>query len=100
MNEEQERMREANLTALLNDPRASIADLVEVIEQYEGLPERVLDTANSALYGARKRVINLRQAIVLIGFRNLRRLTREHLEAQSEKREEKTEKPKEREMEM
>lgn len=99
MNEEQERMREANLTALLNDPRASIADLVEVIEQYEGLSERIFDVANSALYGARKRVINLRQAIVLIGFRNLRRLAREHLEAKLEKTE-KPEKPKEREMEM
>ena len=96
MNEEQERMRKTPLTVLLNDPGASIADLVEVIEQYAGLSERILERANSALYGARKRVINLRQAIVLIGFRNLRKLAREYLEEKPEP----APRPPEREMEV
>ena len=65
------------LAELLNDPRTSIHDLVRLIEKDAVLTHRVLSLVNSARFGTRRRVTELREAVVLLGFRILRRLVDE-----------------------
>ena len=71
---EQELERQATLAGLLNDPGVPITDVIKLIEQDQALTERILAMANSAGIGPRRRVTSLRQAVVLIGFRNIRAL--------------------------
>lgn len=83
MNEPEFERQEAELDYRLNNPMTSVKELAEVIEPNEALKERVIARANSALYGSRRKVENLMQAIVLIGFRNVRVIVSE---MKSEKR--------------
>jgi c-di-GMP-related signal transduction protein len=71
---EQELERQSTLEGLLNDPGVPITDVIKLIEQDQALTERILTMANSAGIAPRRRVTSLRQAVVLIGFRNIRRL--------------------------
>jgi HD-like signal output (HDOD) protein len=74
---EQELERQTTLSGLLSDPGVPITDVIKLIEQDKELSARILTMANSANYGTRRRVTSLRQATVLIGFRNIRRLIEE-----------------------
>lgn len=74
MNEQELEKSEINLLQKLNDPGTSLPDLVEMIEENKELKEKVVDVANSALFGTSRKVTSLKQAILLIGFRNVRRI--------------------------
>jgi HD-like signal output (HDOD) protein len=77
MNEPEFEKQEAELDYRLSNPMTSVKELAEVIDPNEALKKRVIARANSALYGSRRKVENLMQAIVLIGFRNVRSIVAE-----------------------
>ena len=77
MNEEELERQSDLLAELLNDPRTAVDDLVRIIERDPVLADRVLALVNSARFGTRRRVTVLREAVVLLGFRILRRLVEE-----------------------
>jgi diguanylate cyclase (GGDEF)-like protein len=52
---------------LAEDPETGIADMAEVLEQDPAMTARMLRIANSALYAQRRKVSNLRQAVMLLG---------------------------------
>ena len=84
MNETEFEKHDAEIQLRLNDPMTSVKDLAEAIEKSRELTERVMARANSALYGSRRKVTSLMQAIVLIGFRNVRILVNE-MKAESQR---------------
>lgn len=59
---------------LMRDPRTSAQDIAKVISRDIALAERVLRLANSAYYGFQRRIGNLTQAVVLLGFQTVRNL--------------------------
>lgn len=93
MNEEELEKQGATLAELLIDPRCSVSDVVRLIEQDPVLKERIMTLVNSARFGTRRRVIDLRDAVVLLGFRILRRLVEERRRRLLERRK----RPRERE---
>ena len=52
---------------LAEDPETGIAEMADVLEQDPALTARMLRIANSALYAQRRKVNNLRQAVMLLG---------------------------------
>jgi len=56
------------------DPKSSTADLSEVLEQDPALSSRVLRYVNSAAYGVRAKITNLRQAVTHLGLKRIRNL--------------------------
>lgn len=62
------------LNELMEDPRASLQDLAEVIQRDAGLAAAVLRMANSAYYGLPAKVGTIPMAINLIGQRAMRNL--------------------------
>ncbi|MEM7167106.1 MAG: HDOD domain-containing protein [Planctomycetota bacterium] len=59
---------------LMRDQRTSAQDIAKVISRDIALAERVLRLANSAYYGFQRRIGNLTQAVVLLGFQTVRNL--------------------------
>lgn len=59
---------------LMRDRRTSAQDVAQLIVRDIALAERVLRLANSAYYGFQKRIGNLTQAVVLLGFQTVRNL--------------------------
>lgn len=55
-----------------DNPNASVSDLIELISKDVGMAAHVLRVANSAMFGFRGRVADLRRAGMLIGARGLR----------------------------
>lgn len=53
---------------VINDSRSSAKDLKEIIEVDPPLTGKVLRRANSAFYARRRRISEIQQAIILIGF--------------------------------
>ena len=79
MNPQELQAQAATLADLLNDPHSAIKDLVTVIEGDPELSNRIMTRANSALYGVdRRRVLDLKAAIIRIGFRNVKRIIRDY----------------------
>jgi HD-like signal output (HDOD) protein/CheY-like chemotaxis protein len=60
------------LTALLADPHASVADAAEVAAQDVGISAKVLQLANSSVFGTRRPITSVRDAIALVGLTTLR----------------------------
>lgn len=60
---------------IINDPKSTIKDLKELIELDPPLSAKVLKTANSAYYGFPKRISDIEQAVIWIGFDELKDLT-------------------------
>ncbi len=58
----------------INDDRSSAADLTRIMENDPAMSARVLKLANSAFYGLRYKVDNLKRAIVVLGFETVRML--------------------------
>jgi|GEM_PF-328942 len=58
--------------ALAKDPRCSIAEFASVVERDVKLAADILKITNSAFYGARHPILNLRQAVVRLGFAHCR----------------------------
>lgn len=95
MNEHEFQVQEAALSELLNDPAASITDVTHLINRDKELTDLILARANSAIYGMRRRVTSLREAVVLMGFKNLEDVLR----VRNRKALARRKKPAEREME-
>jgi putative nucleotidyltransferase with HDIG domain len=64
-----------NLLKILNDPRSSAQDLADVISVDQVLSAKLLQLVNSAYFGLRKEVIDVRQAISMIGYNTVRSFT-------------------------
>jgi putative nucleotidyltransferase with HDIG domain len=64
----------AELTALLRDGGATPADAAAIIERDIAMSAKVLALVNSAWYGLRRRVIDVRSAAVYLGLTTLRGL--------------------------
>lgn len=58
----------------INDDKSSAADLTKIMENDPAMSARVLKLANSAFYGLRYKVDNLKRAIVVLGFETVRML--------------------------
>lgn len=59
---------------VINDPTSSAKDLKEIIEVDPPLAGKVLQRANSAYYARRRRISEIQQAIILIGFDSVKEL--------------------------
>ncbi len=57
-----------------NDPASGAEDLREVIEHDAALAARIMRTVNSSYYARRKRIADLKRAITLLGFDEIRNL--------------------------
>lgn len=64
----------AKLTEVMDNPRSTAADLAKVISTDQSAAAKVLRTANSSLYGLRGKVSTVTQAIVYIGFEEIKNL--------------------------
>ena len=60
---------------LVDDPQTSIADLARVLSADQAMTARLLKIANSAFFGASRRVATVTDAIVLLGMRTVRNMT-------------------------
>lgn len=60
---------------LADDPRASAADVARVLSADQAMTARILKLANSAFYGASRRVATVTEAVVLLGLRTVRNMT-------------------------
>lgn len=59
---------------LTGDPTASVSELSEAILQDQVLTAKVLKMANSAYYGYSRKIFNINEAIVILGFNGIRSL--------------------------
>ena len=57
-----------------NDPESEAADLLEVVEFDAALATRIIRTVNSSYYGLQNKVAELKLAITLLGFKEIRNL--------------------------
>ncbi|MCG3152404.1 MAG: hypothetical protein GEEBNDBF_01701 [bacterium] len=64
----------AEFMSLANDPYASVLQIAEVVERDPALAAKTLKLANSAYIGYSRQVSNIRDAIVLLGLREMRAL--------------------------
>jgi diguanylate cyclase (GGDEF)-like protein len=58
------------IISLANDPEVQIATLADTVGKDPGLAAKILRIANSALYARRRRSENLRQALMVLGFKS------------------------------
>ncbi len=56
---------------LLYDPKSSASDLSKIIENDQSIVTKVLTLVNSAYYALPQRVSNIKQAIALLGYKNI-----------------------------
>ena len=56
---------------IINDPRSSAQDVVDVIQFDQSITASVLKVCNSSYFGLRRTVHSLREALVIIGFNQL-----------------------------
>lgn len=64
----------AGILRIINDPRATIEQLKELIEVDPPLAAKVLRTANSAYYSSGRRINEIEQAVIWIGFDELKEI--------------------------
>lgn len=64
----------AEFMALANDPYASVLQIAEIVERDPALAAKTLKLANSAYIGYSRQVSTIRDAIVLLGLREMRAL--------------------------
>jgi HD-like signal output (HDOD) protein len=57
------------VSAIVNDPKSSASDLAKVISTDAVLSSRILRLANSPAYGLSRRVLDVKHAIALLGFK-------------------------------
>ncbi len=62
------------LTAVINHPRSSIADITRIISEDQGLSSRLLKLANSPLFGYFSRIESIGMAATIIGTQQLQAL--------------------------
>ncbi|MBU1023016.1 HDOD domain-containing protein [bacterium] len=59
---------------MLSDPNSSIRDLTELISKDQSITAKIIRIANSAFYGYSRQIKTLSEAIVILGFRQIRTL--------------------------
>ena len=59
------------INTILHDPKSSVSDLSKIIEKDQSITAKVLKLVNSAHYGLPQKVNNIKQAIALLGYRNI-----------------------------
>ncbi len=59
---------------LANDPASEAEDLLQAIQQDAALALRIMRTVNSSFYGLPRQVADLKRAITLLGFKEIRNL--------------------------
>ncbi len=64
----------AKLVEISNDQNASIDDLSRTVKTDPGISAKVLGIVNSALYGLRRKVTSVSEAVVYLGFDEVKRL--------------------------
>ena len=64
----------SGIIRIMNDPRSTAKDLKEIIQIDPPLTAKILRVANSAYYATRRRISELQQAIIWIGFDALKEL--------------------------
>ena len=62
------------IVEVANDPDSEAVDLLEVVEYDAALATRIIRTVNSSYYGLQNKVAELRLAITLLGFKEIRNL--------------------------
>jgi HD-like signal output (HDOD) protein len=62
------------IVAIANDPEASAKDLVDIIHTDPPLAANVLRLVNSAYYAPRRKIADIHQAVIFIGFNALKEL--------------------------
>lgn len=65
----------AKLLPLLHSPSSSALDVQHVIARDQALTSKVLRVANSAYYGFPQRLATVGQAVVILGFNEIRKIT-------------------------
>jgi HD-like signal output (HDOD) protein len=64
----------SKLTALMNDPDATVVDAARLVEQDAAMTAKVLQLANSAFFGRARQVTGLDEAISYLGLNTLKAL--------------------------
>ncbi|MBL0716190.1 MAG: HDOD domain-containing protein [Desulfosarcina sp.] len=64
----------ARIMAVVNDPEATAKDLVDIILTDPPLAANVLRLVNSAFFAPRRRIADIQQAVIFIGFEALKEL--------------------------
>ncbi len=62
----------AKVLEILKDPDADLTALVSIIEKDQALTAKVLRVSNSAYYGLVRRISTVKDAVVTLGFNNMR----------------------------
>jgi len=62
------------LNKVLADPSSCAPDVAKLIEDDQVLTTRILKLVNSAYYGFSRKITTVKQAVVIIGYRNIRNL--------------------------
>jgi putative nucleotidyltransferase with HDIG domain len=60
---------------MVDDPQTSAADIARVVSADQAMAARILKLANSAFYGASRRIGTVTEAVVLLGMRTVRNMT-------------------------
>ncbi|SLM28292.1 putative signal transduction protein [Desulfamplus magnetovallimortis] len=64
----------SNVIQLTQNPTVSALQVADAISQDQALTSRVLKTANSAFYGFPRKITTINQAIIILGFTNIRNI--------------------------
>jgi HD-like signal output (HDOD) protein len=64
----------SSLAEIINNPNANINDVAEIIEKDQASVTKLLKIANSSIYGFRSRISNVSQAILFIGFEEVKNI--------------------------
>lgn len=64
----------ATLSDVMANPRSTASDVASVIAQDQASASKILKTANSSLYGFRGRISSISQAVVYVGFEEVKNL--------------------------
>jgi putative nucleotidyltransferase with HDIG domain len=64
----------AKVMQIVGDANSTVAQLQTVIQDDQGLASRILKVANSALYARSRQITTITDAIVMLGFNNIRSL--------------------------
>lgn len=59
---------------LTSDPKTTVSDLADTITQDQVTTAKVLKMANSAFYGYARKIFNIKEAIMVLGFNTVRNL--------------------------
>ncbi|MFA5903450.1 MAG: HDOD domain-containing protein [Desulfobacula sp.] len=64
----------AKLLEASKDEKASLADLAKIVETDPGISIRVLEIVNSAMYGLKRKITALSEAVVFLGLNEIKKL--------------------------